>query len=257
MVPGGGSHFARCSGLVHISNTRAIGASNVRLMTKRGLPVATSSRCSASRSHVALPPACLMCFAISAAASGDGSVKIISIVVLPFASLNVTVTRKSGRRVVGRPVVVDELLVRLDEVVLRQVRIVDAVRAVHRVAPVASGAQVLAVRGQREAARPPPFRDLLGDGPRVPHRAHRRVVDARDADLVRATSCGHVVLLVSWASASCAASSPRASEVEARRARSSGTHRGGRAAPPTLRGTDRSSRLPAARARASSRHGRS
>ena len=110
------------------------------------------------------------------------------------------------RTIVGGAVVVDELLVRFDHVVRRQVRIVDAVRAVHGVAPVATGAQVLAVGGQREAARPPPFRDLLRQGPRIPHRAHRRVVDACEPDLVRAVSGGHFVLLLSWARASCVAS---------------------------------------------------
>jgi hypothetical protein len=55
-APVGGSHFARCSGFVHISNTRAMGASKVRLMTKVRLPVVASSRCSAKRSHVACRP---------------------------------------------------------------------------------------------------------------------------------------------------------------------------------------------------------
>ena len=68
------------------------------------------------------------------------------------------------------------------------------------------GAQVLAVSGEREAAWPPRFRDLLRDGPRIPHRVHRRIVVTRESDLVRATSGGHFVLLVPWAWASCAAS---------------------------------------------------
>jgi hypothetical protein len=126
-----------------------------------------------------------MNFAVSAAPRAKRRVKIISIVVLPFASVNVTVTRKSGGVSSVRAVVVDELLVRLDHVVRRDVRVIDAVRAVHRVAPLATHAQVLAVRGEREAARPPPLRHLLGKGPRVPHRAHRRVVHPGEPDLVR------------------------------------------------------------------------
>ena len=92
------SHLAKCSGRAHISKTRTIGASKVRLMTKLCLPDWACSRCSASQSQVALPPACLINFAISVAASGEGRDETISIVVLPFASLKVTVTRKSAGR---------------------------------------------------------------------------------------------------------------------------------------------------------------
>ena len=107
---------------------------------------------------------------------------------------------KEWRVIVGGAVVVHQDLVRLDAVVGRHIGIVDAVRAMHRVAPAAPGVQILAVRGQREAARSPPFRDLLRDSPRIPYRTHRRVVDTCEVDLVRAISIDHRVLPLPWAS---------------------------------------------------------
>src|SRR5690606_3493696 len=81
---------------------------------------------------------------------------------------------------------------RFDFQVLRGVLVIGAIRSVHGVVPVAAGAQVAAVRGQRETARSPPLFDFAGYGPRIPDRFERRVVGAGEADLVVGLiCCGH------------------------------------------------------------------
>src|SRR5690606_37886384 len=105
------------------------------------------------------------------------------------------------------------------------------------------GAQIFAVGGQCEPAWAPPLLDLLGDRPRVPHGADGRIVDTRDVNLIQSVFFGHVVFLAFRPGVSCGSSTNRWS---------SRRHRGDRVAPPTSRGTGRSTRprapTPAARA---------
>jgi hypothetical protein len=84
--------------LVHISNINSMGASKLRLMTNFSSPEDSFARYSASRSQVASPPAFLTNLRVSSAASGVGSVIVMSIFVLPFSSEKTTVTRNSGGR---------------------------------------------------------------------------------------------------------------------------------------------------------------
>src|SRR5574343_1595716 len=81
--PVGGNHFEKCLGLVHISKTTSIGALKERLITNRSFPEISFARYSASLSQVASPPAFLINFLVDSAASGVGSVILISIFVLP------------------------------------------------------------------------------------------------------------------------------------------------------------------------------
>ncbi len=191
VAPVGGSHCARCSGSVHISYTVSMSASKLRVMKNCSLPVVRLPRYSASRSQVPLPPAFLMKPRISSATSGVANVMLMSSCVRPSRSVNSAVTRNSGGRSLVAAMVVDHALQGHHFEVLRDVVVVGAVGAVHRVVPVAAGAQVAAVCGDREATRPPPLRDFLRDRPGIPHRLQRRVVDAREGDDIGLTSDGH------------------------------------------------------------------
>src|SRR5476649_450497 len=94
--PVGAVQLAMCAGWVHISNISASGASKLRLMTKRSWSARRLARYSASRSQVALPPACLMNTRVCAAASAVGRRMLMSMRVLPSTSSNSTVTRNIG-----------------------------------------------------------------------------------------------------------------------------------------------------------------
>ena len=104
-------------------------------MTNFSLPVDSFSRYSASRSQVESPPAFLMNLRVSSAASGVGSA--MRHVHLRLAAGFREQDRHAEQRgpIVVAAMVVDQFLVRLDFVIVRLVRVIDAVGAVHRVVP--------------------------------------------------------------------------------------------------------------------------
>src|SRR5882672_5230909 len=187
--PFGPHHLPTCPGSVHTFHTSLRGASKTRVARISLSPTSAVLSLAAAMFR-------LLCDQVGEALEGFAPPLILAAAGvarrrgLPHGQLHLAALvgeSHSRQKLMAGEVVQDrgedDALVLDDLAVHAMERIVLAVGPAHHEAVCTPGAEVHLATGQREPVRAPPFHDVPGVGPQLPHELARRVEDAREDHL--------------------------------------------------------------------------